>query len=540
MNSGESYQNGGTGKIEIQLKYAPEDDNYIWVTDSDQQVDTHNRVRGTDSDQQADTNIISGTDSDQQADTNRVYFYDINEKSESVIFKKSKKSNNIRKDKSPGESNVINPSFYQRAPSHITVGKWTEEETPTKNVDSDTMREEKVNTLRINSSEKKITNDSAITDVIEHNIKTGNSRIVNKFIELTLESIASEDEHDNLLETNDDDEIERLPDDHSNKSCMDCIKPVPVKSWTEIIPGDHIILRRSFYYHHAILVGVLQPDEDNIDQIELDLIHQTNSIIGAVCACVCRRTLAELKRKTLIVNLKEVMVCRYWGRIQPKNHETVVRRAKGASEGDKEEFQYDIVNNNCEHFASWCVTGRRLSIQIRKVRIVYKIFCRSGLSGLGDELLRNKVMFEHGMLCKTCFERNEKMLDVTRKIVRQKHDIQKGDIILYKYYRLLHCSVVLDVVSRKDTYIKCKIAHYAFNGPFGIVRRKKIQSETKKFSLNGSVLVFDYSSGYSTYEPDEVVCRAKKRIGEKMFAYFSNDSSHYARWCKLKLSNSDK
>lgn len=92
---------------------------------------------------------------------------------------------------------------------------------------------------------------------------------------------------------------------------MDCIKPVPVTSWTEIIPGDHIIL----YYHHAILVGVLQPDKDNIDQIKLDLIHQTNSKMGAVCACVCRRTLAELKRKTVIVNLKEVMVCRYWGRI---------------------------------------------------------------------------------------------------------------------------------------------------------------------------------------------------------------------------------
>ncbi|CAG2188655.1 unnamed protein product [Mytilus edulis] len=529
MNSDENYRKGGT---------AEDDNSYGSLTATSKWILT---TEGTDSDQQVDTNIIRGTDSDQQADTNRVYFYDINEKPESVIFKKAKKSNNIRKDISPGESNVINPSFYQRAPSHITVGKWTEEETPTKNVDSDTMREEKVNTLRINGSEKIITNDSAITDVTEHNIKTGNSRSsVNKLIEPTLESIASEDEHDNSLETNDDDETERLPDDHSNKSCMDCIKPVPVKSWTEILPGDHIILRRSFYYHHAILVGVLQPDKDNIDQIKLDLIHQTNSKMGAVCACVCRRTLAELKRKTVIVNLKEVMVCRYWGRIQPKNHETVVRRAKGASEGDKDEFQYDIVNNNCEHFASWCVTGRRLSIQIRKVRIVYKIFCRSGLSGLGDELLRNNVMFEHGMLCKTCFERNEKMLDVTRKIVRQKHDIQKGDIILYKYYRLLHCSVVLDVVSRKDTYIKCKIAHYAFNGPFGILRRKKIQSETKKFSLNGSVLVFDYSSGYSTYEPDEVVCRAKKRIGEKMFEYFSNDSSHYARWCKLKLSNSDK
>ncbi|XP_063438823.1 uncharacterized protein LOC134719792 [Mytilus trossulus] len=324
---------------------------------------------------------------------------------------------------------------------------------------------------------------------------------------------------------------------------MDCIKPVPVKSWKEILPGDHIILRRSFYDHHAILVGVLQPEEDNIDQIELDLIHQTNSIRGAVCACVCRRTLAELKRKTVIVNLKEdmVMVCRYWGRIQPKNHETVVRRATGALEGDKEEFQYDIVNNNCEHFASWCVTGRRLSIQIRKIRTVYKIFCRSRLRGLGDELLRNKVMFEHGMLCKTCFERNEKMLDVTRKIVRRKDDIQKGDIILYKYYRILHCSVVLDVVSRKDTYIKCNIAHYAFNGPFGILRRKIIQSETLKCSLNGSFSVFEYSSGeFNTYEPDEVVCRAKKRMEEKMFAYFSNDSSHYARWCKLKLSKSDK
>ncbi|CAC5361793.1 unnamed protein product [Mytilus coruscus] len=493
-------------------------------------------------------------------------------------YKKYQMDDNVKTDKSPDELNFIYPTtessiledcpIMQRAPSHITIAKWTKTNTHSlkvKQLDLETISEE-VDIISRHNSQTSLVCDLDVDDIAENGIRIGNSTFYIN-IESTSESIHKMDKTDNLFGKMNDDEIEskgdRLSwgvsdDDTDSKdlqtslqslkhdeseavgSCMDCIKPVQVKTWKEINQGDHIILSRSFYDHHAIVIRIIPPEDDNSQQISLELIHQTNSAMGAVRDSILRAgTLAKLKRKTEIVNLKTdiVMICKYWGSIKPRSPREVVKRAIGALRGAKEEFRYDVFDNNCEHFASWCVTGRRLSIQIRKYKVVRKIFVKlhKGFRGLSDELLRNQIEYEHGMLCKMCFERNEKMLGVTRRKVLQKDDIQKGDIILRRYWQLQHCSVVLNVMKRKEKYIKCEIAHYAFKGPF---TQKKIQSDILKVPFNGSVSVFDYSSGeFQTYGPEEVVCRARKRIGEQMFSYFSNDSSHFARWCKLKLLN---
>ncbi|CAC5387864.1 unnamed protein product [Mytilus coruscus] len=496
---------------------------------------------------------------------------------ETVTYKTSQMDLNIKTDKSPDELNVTNRAsqssklddspIMQRPPSHITIAKWKKTNTPSKEFeqfDLDKICEE-VDTLTRQNSRKKRINDLGFDDISENGIKIGNS-VFYIDIESTSESIQKTDENDYLLETNNDDGIDSnrnrlsssisVDDTDSNvlhsslqsikhdesegiRSCMDCIKPVQVKNWKEINQGDHIILSRSFYDHHAIVVRVFKPEDDNSDRVRLELIHQTNSAMGAVRDSIRRKgTLAKLKRETETVNLKTdiVSICKYWGSIKPRSPEEVVKRAIGALRRAKDEFCYDVFDNNCEHFVSWCVTGKKLSIQIRKATIVLKIFFKlqKGFRGLSDELLRNKVEYEHGMLCKMCFERNEKMLSVTKKKVLLKDDLQKGDIILYRYFKLQHCSVVLDIIRRQEKYIKCEIAHYAFKGPF---TQKKIQSDILKVPFNGTVSVFDYASDFITYDPEEVVCRARERIGEEMFSYFSNDSSHFARWCKLKLLN---
>ncbi|CAC5385352.1 unnamed protein product [Mytilus coruscus] len=495
---------------------------------------------------------------------------------DNIETEKSQTVDNIETEKSPDKLYVVNPvtecslsedyMFMQRAPSHITVAKWTKKNTPERRMKSShSVIKEEVDALTRHNSKKRLINNSGINDNAGEGIGIESTKVCMN-ITTTSESMHKEGKNDYRLATNNDEGIKSkrdrlsggVPDDDTDsnnlhtslqsikheesetvRSCMDCIKPIQVKTWKEILRGDHIILSRSFYDHHAIVVRVIEPEDDNSDKIDLELIHQTNSPMGAVWDKIRPKgTLAKLQRKIETVNLKTdiVMICKYWGSIKPSTPEEVVKRSIGALQVDQEEFRYDIIDNNCEHFASWCVTGTRLSVQIRKVRIVLKIFfkLRKGFRGLSDELLRNQVEYEHGMLCKMCFERNKKMLSVTKMKVLQKDDIQKGDIILYSYFRLLHCSVVLDVLSRKEKYIKCEIAHYAFKGPF---TQKKIQSDILKVPFNGSVSVFDYSSEFKTYDPEEVVCRARERIGEQMFSYFSNDSSHFARWCKLKLLN---
>ncbi|XP_063438767.1 uncharacterized protein LOC134719736 [Mytilus trossulus] len=465
---------------------------------------------------------------------------------ENVTYKKSQMGTRKTRDLTP---------FMQRNPSHMTVADWTHDNPPKKDSISD-----EVDTSARQNSKTKLIYDSSIADITENDLGIGQYPL-NIHFEPSSESKVTVVEINHLTETNNterdsngfavfDKDTESNDfhtsfqsitpvDNGAGSSCMGCITPVKVTTRTKIHKGDHIILSRTLYYHHAIVVEVFKPDKENSDKICLKLIHQTNSATGAVRDKLRRRgTLAKLKCKTETVDLKKVMICKYWGSIQPGKPEKVVERASGALNGDQHEFRYDVIDNNCEHFASWCVTGRKLSIQIRKVRIVLHIFVRKGLRGLGDEQLRNKVQKDHGLLCETCFERNKKMLGVTRRKVQHADHIQKGDIILYKYYKLQHCAVIMDVVSIKQKYIVCKIAHYAFRGPF---TEKKIQSDILKVYFKGSVSVFDYSnSEFKTYNPDEVVSRAEQRIGEEMFSYFSNDSSHFARWCKLKLLTKEK
>ncbi|CAG2222491.1 unnamed protein product [Mytilus edulis] len=492
---------------------------------------------------------------------------------DSVETQKSQMQDNIETEKSLIEDNIDTECSkleyhmdMQRAPSHITVAKWSRKNTPSKKPkSSDSVISEEEDTLSRQDSKKKLVNNSDIDNITEKVTGIGNTKVCMNN-ESTTDSLNTKDENEYRLATNNDEGIkskkgdrlsEGVPDDNTDsnalnkssqsikheetvRSCMDCIKPVQVKTWKEINIGDHIILSRSFYDHHAIVIKVIEPKDDTSDQIDLELIHQTNSTMGAFWDKIRPLgSLAKLQRKIETVDLKRdiVMICKYWGSIKPSSPEEVVKRAIGALDVDQVGFRYDIIDNNCEHFASWCVTGTRLSVQIRKVTIVLKIFFKlgKGFRGLSDELLRNQVEYDHGMLCKRCFERNKKMLSVPKIKVLKKDQIQKGDIILYSYFKLLHCSVVIDVLKRKDKYIKCEIAHYAFKGPF---TQKRIQSDILKVPFNGSVSIFDYSQSteFKTYDPEEVVCRARERLGEQMFSYFSNDSSHFARWCKLKLN----
>ncbi|XP_071139222.1 uncharacterized protein [Mytilus edulis] len=348
---------------------------------------------------------------------------DVNHKNKK--YKKYKMSKNIKAD--PGDSNVFDPTtdiskledspMMQRPPSHITVAFWAKENTPTstrkvKPLALDAISDKEVYTFTRNDSQKKQLNDAGIADITEKDNETGNYPFNINF-ESTSESIVVENENNYLLETKhvdgteanrdrpsfgvsaDDNtdskylqtSLQSISNDESEvgKSCMDCIKPVPVKNWKEIRKGDHIIILRSFYDHHAIVVKVNEPEDDNCLQISLELIHQTNR--GAIRDSFRgRERIVKLKRKTETVDLKTVRICKYWGRIKPKSPDEVVKRATESLKGDQHEFRYNVIDNNCEHFASWCVTGRRLSIQIRKATVVFKILVQNRLRGLSNEI----------------------------------------------------------------------------------------------------------------------------------------------------------
>lgn len=218
--------------------------------------------------------------------------------------------------------------------------------------------------------------------------------------------------------------------------------------------------------------------------------------------------------------------------------EEIIQRAKILHSAIEKtgNYTYNLFDNNCEHFATFCVTGRTFSVQVSKLMLMWDMFLNSGFLGLNNELARNIAEFEKHLICDECYKMNRHLLGVSLKPIVSTKDIEKGDIIRYSYWNFCHEAVVLDKEEMKQSdqnIVVCSVAHYAFFGPFS---HRTITEEKISVRLDGQSFKLNYDSyPYDAYTPDEVVERARSRLGEQSFIFYSNDSSHFARWCKLKL-----
>lgn len=106
--------------------------------------------------------------------------------------------------------------------------------------------------------------------------------------------------------------------------------------------GDHIKVRRYglVYAHHGVDMG-----DDTV-------IHFTEPKDGQPPA-IRRTAMDEFLRGG------RLRVVRHRN---PLAQDEICRRALDTLGG----AGYNLVSNNCEHFASWCVTGKKKSFQVRK------------------------------------------------------------------------------------------------------------------------------------------------------------------------------
>jgi len=107
--------------------------------------------------------------------------------------------------------------------------------------------------------------------------------------------------------------------------------------------GDQLRVHRfPGYRHHGIDCG------------DGTVIHYTGEPFQKRGACVCRTPIEEFAKGGRV----EVVRRRH-----PVDPEMVIQRA----ESRLGEASYNLVWNNCEHFARWCETGVRKSRQVRWV-----------------------------------------------------------------------------------------------------------------------------------------------------------------------------
>jgi len=171
-----------------------------------------------------------------------------------------------------------------------------------------------------------------------------------------------------------------------------------VRYHTELKRGDHISFYRrasfAFYYHHAIVVDV-KPDALIILSFTnptQEALFSTSLLNSNSTASHTMKKFSRIQREAIpkekFLN-ETVYVYDYEG--SSYSPDTVIRRALSVENDVIEWDEYDLVSNNCEHFATWCKTGQKNSKQVETVGTLAALAVGGILAGLAayNAFLRN-------------------------------------------------------------------------------------------------------------------------------------------------------
>lgn len=119
--------------------------------------------------------------------------------------------------------------------------------------------------------------------------------------------------------------------------------------------GSHLRVRRRGYYHHGIYVGrrkVIHFGGKSSDWLSTGPIQEVSLDLFLRGAKSASDGSSDGEAVGEIVEYENVSA----------PDEIVSRARSRLGSGD-----YDLFRNNCEHFASWCVTGNASSRQVQRV-----------------------------------------------------------------------------------------------------------------------------------------------------------------------------
>lgn len=117
-----------------------------------------------------------------------------------------------------------------------------------------------------------------------------------------------------------------------------------------VYPGDHISYSCGTHSHHGIYCGDISYKNKLYKNV---VIHFQGKHKGGKIRGISYKKFTKGQK----INIVQYQAVSYY------DPDEVVRRA--ISKLDKS--GYDLFSNNCEHFANWCKTGRKVSGQVNDV-----------------------------------------------------------------------------------------------------------------------------------------------------------------------------
>ena len=109
----------------------------------------------------------------------------------------------------------------------------------------------------------------------------------------------------------------------------------------DLRPGDHIYVKRRLYSHHGIYAG------------DANVIHYTGE---------------EKEKKDPLVREADMEDFLKGGKLKRRDYRKRLPPSETLSLAKEHlsDKSYSLTLNNCEHFATYCATGKRKSKQVRK------------------------------------------------------------------------------------------------------------------------------------------------------------------------------
>lgn len=289
-----------------------------------------------------------------------------------------------------------------------------------------------------------------------------------------------------------------------------CVDKIEVNSADELNIGDHVIWHRRIYDHHGIVTN-------KTDGGQFQVTEAVNTVSGFFSAPIVGGDMASLKQSCIEFDFRENRV----SRADYKTHRlpklvTASLATKIYDESTRRPrlYNYNLITNNCEHFASFCATGKMYSLQVAE--FASNSWLRSFISMLKPESRRNKKCIK--CVCMPCED------------IKSENDLKGGDSIKYLEGYIWHYAVVLKTEKLTSTTMKCLVAHHNSCSP---ISTKEIETKDIVIRFQDHFYIVKYASpnsGVSEYDPKVVQSRARKMIGKK---FSVNECSHFPIWCKV-------
>lgn len=296
-----------------------------------------------------------------------------------------------------------------------------------------------------------------------------------------------------------------------------CVNKIQVNSPDELHIGDHVIWHRRLYDHHGIIT-------EKTDEDQFQVTEATNTGSGFFSAPIVGGNKANLKQSLMEFNFGEDRVSRAdyetHHRLPKPDTASLATNIYCESNNRPESYEYNLITNNCEHFATYCATGKMYSLQVAE-------FVSNGL----QSLIRSIFIPESRRNNKTCI----KCVCLPYEQIKSKNDVKEGDSIMYVEEHIWHHAVVIKTEKPTNTTMKCLVAHHNSCSP---ISPKTIETKDIVIRFKNHFYIVKYaspSSGISEYGPKDVQKRARTMIGKK---FSVNECTHFPIWCKV-LSDRD-